>query len=198
LNGKIQLSRALTLPEYQYLMAFGKSRRMTYNVESQASVKDPIRERVGLPIGTDGEYIVHGQEPPYGRRGKGEGDSNRPPADQPGLWCEWRPSVDGDGLVYESSERDYDYQAGAWLTYIAEKILAPWGITAEGRAWYRDEEGAGVVLARGGKVYDLNAVLAYTDPETQETVLLREGQDSRMERAERDEDEDDDDVEDED
>ncbi len=167
MNGHIRLSRALTLPEYQYLKAFGATRRQQWNVEKIVNTTDRLREAVGLPMGTDGEFVVHDHEA-YGHLKNG----NEPPGEQPFLWCGWRVSQDGTELVWDENDREDEYRAGPWLKYLVPKIFEPWGIVVNGQCHYQDREGAGVIIVRDNDVRDVGARLSFLNPFTQQTEFI--------------------------
>lgn len=48
-------------------------------------------------------------------------DYNRPPAGQPGLWCQWVPTADGTGIEWDGGEKFYD--APEWMAYIIDHFL---------------------------------------------------------------------------
>lgn len=50
-------------------------------------------------------------------------DGNRPPADQPGLWCQWVPTDDGAELEWDGGEKFYN--PAEWMKYLVENLLAP-------------------------------------------------------------------------
>lgn len=169
MNGKMTLTPALSLAQYQYLTEFGETRRMKRdtNVEVKDPDRDPIRNAVGLTTGREGAYIVHGDD---SRRLVT--NSNQPPDGQPGLYCPLRPSKDGTSILVGRNEREDDWSAGEWLKYIAEHFLAVWGIDLNGRWWYVDPEGSGVIVAQKGEVRVSEAGLAYTDPFTNEVAFV--------------------------
>lgn len=115
-QGYLRLSKQPTAEQVAYIAAFNKTRRMKRNAERTATLADPIREAVGLPIGEDGAYYVGGDEggnfwdkqpqtdvgiidyntPPGQKTWKqrqDEGDNsyivNLTQTMQPGLWCQW-------------------------------------------------------------------------------------------------------------
>jgi hypothetical protein len=45
------------------------------------------------------------------------------PDGQPGLWCKWEPSDDGETISWNGAEKFYD--APEWMRYIIDKLLAP-------------------------------------------------------------------------
>lgn len=48
---------------------------------------------------------------------------NRPPAEQPGLWCQWIPYDEGHGIIWDQNEKFYE--ADKWMKYIVEHFLKP-------------------------------------------------------------------------
>jgi hypothetical protein len=48
-------------------------------------------------------------------------DYNRPPAGQPGLWCQWVPTPDGKYIKWDGGEKFYN--ASEWMTYIIDHFL---------------------------------------------------------------------------
>ncbi len=57
---------------------------------------------------------------------------------QPGLWCHWVPNEDGTQLQWDEGEKFYEYEA--WLDYLIDHFLAPWGYTVSGQVEYQGEE----------------------------------------------------------
>ena len=141
--GEFKLNKPLTVAHKNYLDAFNDTRRMQRNAEITEKHPDPIRKAVGLPVGREGEYFVGGE----GFRGQKHDmndiiDHNRPPADQPGLWCQWVPNANGDAIEWDGVEKFYDYVE--WLEYIIGHFLAPWGYKLNGEVEWEGEESGDV------------------------------------------------------
>lgn len=66
---------------------------------------------------------------------------------QPGLWCQWIPSVEGDYIEWDQGEKFYDYIE--WIEYLIHAFLTPWGRWLEGQVKWRGEdfEDIGVMVA---------------------------------------------------
>jgi hypothetical protein len=124
-----RLFHALSRSYADYLRAFSQTRRMRRSAPAAQSLRDPLREAVGLPIGEQGEYHV------------GDGDAvtdyNHPPGGQPGLWCGWTPNEDGTAIVWNRREKFYDYVE--WLEYLVVRFLAPWGYVLDGEMTWQGE-----------------------------------------------------------
>ena len=139
-TGKFGISPALTVKQRDYLRAFSDTRRVTRNPRLLAGLPDPLREAVGLPLGPDGCYFVGVGPSPHGERHKQSiADGNRPPADQPGLWCQWEPNERGTSLAWNESDNFYNYVE--WLEYVIAQFLEPWGRTITGQVrWQGDDD----------------------------------------------------------
>lgn len=70
----------------------------------------------------------------------------------PGIWCQWVPSEDGESIEWDGNEKFYDYTA--WLVYIIEKFLKPWGLILSGSVtWHGEDPGdSGVIYAKDNRV----------------------------------------------
>ena len=64
--------------------------------------------------------------------------TERQPWAQPGLWCQWVPSEDGAFLAWDFGEKFYEYDA--WLRYLIEHFLKPWGRTLNGEVMWQGED----------------------------------------------------------
>jgi uncharacterized protein (TIGR02996 family) len=143
---------ALQAEHAEYLKQFAYTRRMKRNAKQARLLPDPVREVVGLPLGTEGAYFVGG----LGFRGQEDDasviDHNKPPRGQPGLWCQWIPNEDGTAIVWDGVEKFYDYVR--WLEYLIEHFLTPWGYLLNGRVdWQGEDRGdVGTILVRDNRV----------------------------------------------
>jgi hypothetical protein len=137
-QGTFSLNKTLTEAQVAYLTKFSETRRMKRNAKFAATLPDPFRNAVGLPIGNEAEYFVGG----VGDFGQDDDlsviDHNDPPKNQPGLWCQWVPSADGEGIEWNGGEKFYYYVE--WLNYIIKNFLIPWGLVLNGTVKWRGED----------------------------------------------------------
>lgn len=56
----------------------------------------------------------------------------------PGIWCQWVPSADGCGIEWDGGEKFYEYTA--WLVYVIENYIKPWGRTLNGSVEWQGED----------------------------------------------------------
>lgn len=123
-EGRIELDKPLTEELFTFLIKFNHTRRMKRNPEK-------LKE-MGFTgdYGVEGEFFVDGDEP----FGQGPDDSildyNQPPRTQPGLWCQWVPTEDRNGIEWDGNEKFY--HAGEWMLYLIDHILKPAGYVANG------------------------------------------------------------------
>lgn len=138
-TGKFSLSAPLTADQTAYLRKFNATRRMRRDAALTEREPDPMRVAVGLPVGVDGAYYV-GSTAMCGQDFASPSvvNSNMPPHDQPGLWCQWVPTEDGTGIEWDGNEKFYQYTQ--WLNYLIVNFLAPWGLTISGKVRYQGED----------------------------------------------------------
>lgn len=143
-EGSFVLDKPLTAAHKAYLDRFSNTRRMKRHEDTCSFRSDPIREAVGLPVGTEGEYFVgaegdHGQEGCLGSpEPKDVLDHNEPASTQPGLWCQWQPNELGTAIEWNGAEKFYNYIE--WITYIVENFIKPWGYVLNGNVTWQGEE----------------------------------------------------------
>lgn len=160
-EGKFNLDKPLTVVHANYLKKFGDTRRMKRDPEKAAALPDPEREAVGLPIGIESEYFVGG----IGVTGQTDDESvtdhNTPASTQPGLWCQWVPTADGQGIEWDGCEKFYHYTQ--WLEYIIANFLKPWGYTLSGEVkWFgEDRKDMGVLRVVQNVVTTVNGTVVY-------------------------------------
>jgi hypothetical protein len=159
--GEFNLDKPLKPEHAAYLKKFAETRRMCRDAAVASSFPDPIRVAAGLPIGTDGGYFVGGS----GDFGQSVDASivsyNNPPAGQPGLWCQWVPNEDGTAIVWDDGEKFYEYTA--WLEYLIEHFLEPWGYVLNGEVeWQGEERGdIGLLVVKDNAVEEHYGRISY-------------------------------------
>ncbi len=56
----------------------------------------------------------------------------------PGFWCDWTPTADRCGIEWNGSEKFYEYFA--WLQYVIDHYIKPWGLTLNGAVSWQGED----------------------------------------------------------
>lgn len=165
--GDFDITPTLEEKHRLYLKKFNQTRRMRRDPLKALELPDPLREAVGLPIGSEGAYFV-GSEGFMGQDndasvldfnsapGAGTYESAGEGLDgwwayreeekakiaagqcQPGLWCQWTPNEDGTKLEWDGGEKFYEYIP--WLRYLIDNFLGPWGYKLNGEVTWEGEE----------------------------------------------------------
>lgn len=151
-DGQFDLSKPLTEAHAAYLHKFAETRRMKRNASKTKKRKDPLRESVGLGVGVEGGHFV-GEDGDFGQDdGSDVVDHNKPPRGQPGLWCQWIPTIDRKGIQWDGVEKFYEYES--WLAYIIEHFLEPWGYKLNGEVEWQGEEHSdmGLIVVKNNMV----------------------------------------------
>ncbi|MEV4561490.1 hypothetical protein AB0K51_31525 [Kitasatospora sp. NPDC049285] len=103
-TGRITVVPPLNEPERTYLRKFARSRRMDRD---------------------QGPYYVDGRcfdsLDPTWQEDSDVRDPSRPPAGQPGLFCDWEPTDDGSAIEWNQTEKFYD--ATQWMRYLIDHFL---------------------------------------------------------------------------
>ena len=139
-QGVFNLDKPLTKEHAEYLRAFNYTRRMKRDSKKLRAIDDPKRKAVGLLVGREGEFFVGSEAD--GNFGQSNDpsvvDHNYPPTTQPGLWCQWEPTEENDGIQWDGGEKFYEYTD--WLKYIVKNFLKPWGYVLNGTVRWKGEE----------------------------------------------------------
>lgn len=139
-QGSIEIEPPLQGHHRAYLEKFFETRRMKRNSAMTAKRPDPLREAVGLPVGSEGCFFVN-EDGPFGQGTTLFGeipdvvDHNRPADCQPGLWCLYR--LNDQGQLEACDGKNYRYIA--WLDYLIETFFKPWGYKLNGAIRWRGE-----------------------------------------------------------
>lgn len=151
--GSFQLDKPLTAMQVEYLNLFADTRRMKRDPANIHMMKMEGRgnkrcfellEKLKLPIGGEGEFYCGtgyaGQDGGYMNNtvDNSVADYNSPPEGQPGLWCQWNPSDDGTEIIWDGSEKFYNYVE--WIEYLITNFLKPWGYKLNGIVEWQGEE----------------------------------------------------------
>lgn len=151
-GGQFKLDKPM-LPEHvAYIRQFNETRRMKRKANVAETLPDPKRLAVKLPIGNEGAYFVGGT----GFAGQDNDasvlDHNAPPKGQPGLWCQWTATEDGQFIEWDGGEKFYNYIE--WLQYIVDNFLIPWGYKITGTVeWHGEDHGdMGRIIVKNNKI----------------------------------------------
>lgn len=132
--GYFQLDRPLFDYQALYLLDFARTRRVKRSPTILATIPDPGRDAVDLPLGEEGGYFINESHP---QAATSIIDDNRPPKGQPGLHCQWQPTADGRGVEWNGHEKFYRYVE--WLQYLIVHFFVCWGYQLNGTVGWQGE-----------------------------------------------------------
>lgn len=164
-HGEFNPDKPLTQDQIAYLEAFSRTRRMSRDATQTEALPDPLRLAVGLPVGPQGAYYVGDHGDDLGQTHAPEIiNYNVPPQGQPGLWCQWVPDETGEAILWDGVEKFYEYVA--WLEYLIEHFLKPWGYTLNGEVSWQgeDSDDRGTIYVKDNMVRAVNDVIEKGKP----------------------------------
>ena len=122
------------------------------------------RQGLDAKYGVDGEFYYNPDSTEFGQEHDGSiVEFNRPPSTQPGLWCQWAPTEDRQGLEWDGGEKFYDYVE--WMQYLIEQILKPRGYVVNGQVTWQgeDSDDRGMIDVRNNVVHRREATITDAD-----------------------------------
>lgn len=149
-QGRFDLDRELDNETHELLEGLATTRRMKRKVDGK--------------YGVEGEFYIYGS----GQLGQNPDDAtildyNRPPATQPGLWCQWTPTADKKGLQWDGGEKFYSYVE--WLKYLIDSVLAPRNYVLNGQVYWQgeDSDDRGRIDVKDNKIAIMHATVTYQE-----------------------------------
>lgn len=130
LKGSFRLDRQMDPAHAAYLRKFASIRHMKRNPVLLKDLPDPLRRSIGLPIGEQGMFFTGDAGPSL--------DQNSPPVRCPGLWCQWVPTPNDDGIEWDGREKFDNYVE--WIQLIITEFLVTWGYKLNGKVHWQGEE----------------------------------------------------------
>ena len=144
-TGQFKLDRPLELNHRIYLTLFSTVRHVLRCEVKTAQLADAARLAANLPLGHQSCYYV-------GASKIGVVSDNQPPRDCPNLYCQWTPTPDGTVIIWDGSEKFYDYIP--WLKFLIAHFFNLWGYVLNGEVKYQGEDSAdfGKIIVVNNKV----------------------------------------------
>ena len=159
----------------EYIDKFNRTRRMRRDNEKIKELFPNWKELCFEGnLGEDGEYFVGGLGF-YGQDSDGSVlNHNCSARTQPGLWCHWVIGGDNDELMWDESEKFYDYIE--WLEYMIDNFFAPLGYILNGDILWEGEESddVGVIRVTDNVVDVEYGVHAYSMSDIDTDVMIKE------------------------
>lgn len=154
--GSFLLDKKLKPAHREYLFAFSQTRRMIRNEKVANDFDDPVRIKANLPLGSEACYFVGAK----GFSGQDKDNSivnyNKPPKDQPSLWCQFIPSKDGKEIIWDQGEKFYNYIE--WIKYLIIHFIEPWGYKLNGSVKWMGEDprDVGIINIKDNQIEVIN------------------------------------------
>ena len=84
---------------------------------------------------------------------------------QPGLWCQWEVSENGEILQWDGGEKFYNYIE--WLKYLIDRFFKPWGVKLNGEIEWKgeDTDDIGKIVVKDNMVKAGRGVITYPELE---------------------------------
>jgi hypothetical protein len=101
-NGEIKVFPPLNESEQKFINTFSDTRRVVRDYPNQ------------------GKYFLSDGTDSMGQRTSNILEHNEPPENQPGLWCQWEASKEGN-IHWNGSEKFYSSEA--WMVYLVEHFF---------------------------------------------------------------------------
>lgn len=148
-SGRFQLNKTLDETTKIFLKKFAETRRMKRTLPPEYGVDGEFYVGGGGSFGQDHEASIV--------------DYNTPPRTQPGLWCQWIPTEDGNYIEWDGGEKFYDYVE--WLEYLIKNFLAPKGYVLNGEVQWQgeDTDDVGRIVVKDNVVRTQRAKFVYDD-----------------------------------
>ena len=133
-NGGIFIDPPLENDLIEYINAFCSTRRMQRDVQK---LEEFYKGKYGWEnsYGIDGEYFIGGDSDYLD---KSIININNPPSTQPGLWCQWVITDDGEYIEWDQGEKFY--KSPEWMQYIIDNFIAPKGHICNGEIYATGED----------------------------------------------------------
>lgn len=134
-DGEFSLNKTLSKEIKEFLTVFSRTRRVKRNVHEIFGIEGEFHTLLDSKLQNN------------------IADDNKPPSTQPGLYCQWKPSEDGNSIRWDGGEKFYNYIE--WISYIINKILAPNGYVLNGSVdWYgEDRSDSGTITVKDNRVF---------------------------------------------
>ena len=150
-SGQVNIEPALSPDMVDYINTFSSTRRMGRDV---ATLQRLYKGEHGFEgnYGENGEYFAKDD----GNYGQSIDESiqnyNGSPTTQPGLWCQWVITEDGESLEWDGDEKFYNYIE--WLEYMIKHFFEPKGHKLNGEIeWFgEDRDDVGTIYVKDNKV----------------------------------------------
>lgn len=137
-EGSLEFNKEVTEELKNFINNFSNIRHMKRDVDKIKELFPDWKNKCyNGNLGAEGEYFIGGK----GFMGQDEDKSilnyNYPPKTQPGLWCQWIITDNGE-LEWDGGEKFYYYEE--WLNYLIDNFFEPEGYMLNGTISFQGED----------------------------------------------------------
>ena len=155
-TGVFRTQRRLKAAHAAYLRRFASVVHGRHDMATITTVPDRVRRVAGLPIGPEGAYFTGTPRAPTGRA-----------PGQPSDYCPWIPTRGLTGICWPACNTFLTtnaVDAAAWLEYLCEHFLTPWGYQLSGAAsWINAGGVCGALMVDGDRIVRTHRDLVEAD-----------------------------------
>jgi hypothetical protein len=140
-EGSFKLNMQLDESTIKLLKGIYTTRRMKRDINKLSEKFRISKQLAELKYGIDGEFYYNEEDfPNFGQNDNDETiiDYNKPPGEQPNLWCQWKYFEDHNIIAWDGDEKFYNYVE--WIEYIIKHILSPRKYKLNGEVKWIGEE----------------------------------------------------------
>lgn len=174
-EGAFEFDRQVEPWLVEYVNKFSETRRMKRDNEKIKEAFPNWKELcLNGNLGKDGEYFVGGLGVFGQDRDPSVLENNYPASTQPGLWCQWCVTADGNYLEWDGGEKFYHYTE--WLEYMIDNFFAPFGYVLNGEMTFQgeDSEDLGTIYVNDNKVSIEYGIIAHSISNISDETLIKE------------------------
>ena len=138
-EGELEIKGRMSREFVEYINRFSNTRRMKRDIDKIKLVYPNWKELCfNGELGVEGEYLAIISEQ-FGQEEEASIENfNYPPSTQPGLWCQWVVTEDGEYLEWDGGEKFYNYVE--WLEYLIENFFRPMDYVLNGDITWQGED----------------------------------------------------------
>ena len=152
-EGGFFVNKKLDKKTAEIINGLNKTRRMKRDIKILAKRLNISEKDCFEKYGKDGEFYFNYDNELGQTHTEDIVNYNHPPESQPSLWCNWMYNEEEKTIIWDGTEKFYDYIG--WIHYIIENVLKPNNYSIKGLvSWNGEEIGdSGEIKITDNKVY---------------------------------------------
>lgn len=138
--GSVSIDKPVDEDTFNLVTGICRTRRMKRDPQKLAKRLKMTKKEVLEKYGAECQFYF--EEKDFENAGQAQRpeivEFNRPPCDQPSLWCQWQLMEDRQTIEWDGGEKFYNYVE--WMEYLVDKILEPQGYIVNGEINWQGED----------------------------------------------------------